>query len=267
MLLQRIITAGILLPSVILSILLLPTEIIQLLTALALLFAGFEWCSINQFNTKERIIFYLSLFLVVLIVKFEYILEKHIYIVAGIWWLLGLVLLFIYPKGKNILKNKISSILIGLLMLLPCWFAMNWLHGHNSYGPIWLLYLFSIVWMSDIAAFFAGKIFGRTKLAPSISPKKTWQGVYGAFFSSALLGYLFHIFLLSSYKLSHILLISFVTTAFAIIGDLIESIFKRIMNVKDSGTILPGHGGMLDRLDSLLCAAPVFVLLLYYLYS
>ena len=157
-----------------------------------------------------------------------------------------------------------SGLLVGAVVLLPTWLAMVQL---RAIGPEVLLAVFAVVWIADIAAYFAGRRFGKKKLAPEISPGKTWEGAYGAMLGVLCYGLLLgHYFLSERIVQSLWVLILLIVTAISIVGDLFESLLKRKAGIKDSSNILPGHGGVLDRIDSLISTLPLvtFVTLLYF---
>ena len=144
--------------------------------------------------------------------------------------------------------------------MVSTWLALVVLHSRPDQGPHWVLFLLVLVWVADSGAFFAGRQFGRTKLAPKVSPGKTWEGVFGALIACALFAFGYARFLeLQGLALTGFILISLVTVLFSVAGDLLESLLKRQHGVKDSGTLIPGHGGILDRIDSLFAAAPIFL--------
>jgi phosphatidate cytidylyltransferase len=153
-------------------------------------------------------------------------------------------------------------------VLVPAWCALVVLHGgilHTTTpGPYYVIVLLMLIAVADTSAYFGGRRWGKKKLAPQVSPGKTWEGVFAAFvgvgicttFGASLLGYTEQGWLQGLL----FMMFSVVTAAFSIVGDLAESMFKRHAGVKDSGNLLPGHGGVLDRIDSVTAAAPVFVL-------
>jgi phosphatidate cytidylyltransferase len=150
----------------------------------------------------------------------------------------------------------------GFLVLVPLWVAAVYLLAADDERPRVLLFLLVLVWVADSAAYFAGSIMGRTKLAPHVSPGKTVEGVAGGVLGVVLLAWLCGTIL---WKFEGMLLamwtgLAAVTALFSVVGDLTESKLKRIAGVKDSGRLLPGHGGVLDRIDALTSAAPVFAL-------
>ncbi len=148
---------------------------------------------------------------------------------------------------------------IGIPVLIIPWLAMTVLHAQA--GPAWVLFLFLIVWVADSGAYFAGRRWGRQRLAPAISPGKTWEGVYGALMAGAGLAVIGAFsFGLGLVQGLLFVVLCLLTTMLSITGDLFESLIKRQRGVKDSGDLLPGHGGILDRVDSLTAAAPGLVL-------
>lgn len=156
------------------------------------------------------------------------------------------------------LNNQYWLALVGLCLLLPLWLALICLKGID---PWLLLTLLMTIWVADTAAYFSGKHFGKHKLAPSISPGKTWEGVIGALIGVTLFGCILYFNALVSSWAVFVLL--WMVAMLGVIGDLFESLIKRQMNKKDSGHLLPGHGGILDRIDGLLPSLPIAVLMIY----
>ncbi|NQZ52981.1 MAG: phosphatidate cytidylyltransferase [Piscirickettsiaceae bacterium] len=270
MLKQRLLTAAILIPLVVCSILLLPTLIFQWLLAGIVALAAYEWFTIIGFNTRSKMIFAMVVLVFITVVGWLLPVTVLFSFVALTW---GLILLFVSRYAHQILPTKIQKILMQPLfsLLLAATVLALFLHGgiqlHQStgLGPQQLLYILVLVWLADTGGYFAGKRWGKTPLAKSISPNKTWEGVAGA----VVLG---TIWTLISYGLGFSgsvgllgwLLLSIIALIISIIGDLFESLFKRFHQIKDSGTLLPGHGGMLDRIDSLIAAVPVFTAGLFF---
>jgi phosphatidate cytidylyltransferase len=179
---------------------------------------------------------------------------------TGILLLYCLVLLFwlalipLWLRHKWALGGGAAGLIVGLLVLLPTWLALVQLRVPS---PAVLLGVMALVWMADVAAYFAGRAFGKHKLAPTISPGKTWEGAVGALIGVQVYGFvLWSVFdiPLPSWHWSLALLLA---TAVSIIGDLYESMLKRQAGIKDSSNVLPGHGGVLDRIDSLTSTLPV----------
>lgn len=204
----------------------------------AILFASFFWWSLALATTQ--LVYWQSL--------------------AGIalWILIAVGLVFYRHQDNRALLVRVVLLGLGLDLL---WIAG---HGvvylHHVHGGEVLLYMLTLVWLADIGAYFSGRKFGQRKLAPSISPAKTWEGVYGGVLVN--LGWILLVFWLTGgwgFDFLPFVLIGIATVAISIVGDLFESILKREAGVKDSGQMLPGHGGVLDRIDSVIAAAPVFV--------
>ncbi|MBC7657234.1 MAG: phosphatidate cytidylyltransferase, partial [Frankiaceae bacterium] len=147
----------------------------------------------------------------------------------------------------------------GSLSVIPAWAALCWLHMTGANGPDWALYALLIVWLADTGAYFVGVRFGKHKLAPRISPGKSWEGFAGGLLATTLLAVgALPVLGLAWNLLPSLLLLTLVATLFSVAGDLFESLLKRHAGAKDSSHLIPGHGGVLDRLDSLLAALPIF---------
>ena len=157
------------------------------------------------------------------------------------------------------MRHGVAGLLAGVVVLFPTWLALVQL---RVAGPGVLLALLAVVWMADVAAYFSGKAFGRHKLAPSISPGKTWEGAIGAGVGVALYGLAVRAGVAYEPVAVHFWILGLLTvTAISIVGDLFESMLKRQAGIKDSSNVLPGHGGVLDRIDSLTSTLPVVTLL------
>lgn len=184
-----------------------------------------------------------------------------------IWWLSAAVLMFLYPKLSAFWSNnKFIIAVFGWLTLIPTWLAFMVLRA-SSYdlnefqGAQLLMYLFMLVWSADVGAYFVGKSIGKHKLMPKVSPGKTIEGfIGGVVFAGILTTIVAFSLQWSSEQLITALLVTLLITSISVLGDLTESMFKRQAGVKDSGSLLPGHGGILDRIDSLTATAPVFAL-------
>jgi len=263
MLVQRTITGIVLSLLVIFCIFYLPTNWFEVISSSIVLFSAWEASSLfwnNRFNI--RIIFLFSLLVIFLL--FHFLFSETLLIIFGVfWWLFTPFLLSYYSKfQKPLLRNNMWKWMEGILIFLPCLSGILILRKY--FGPSYLLYVLIIVWMTDIGAFFAGKFWGKHKLAEVISPKKTIEGLFGGI-AAALVTATIGGILINSYsmKLIILLLLAFIVSLWSVIGDLYESMLKRIANVKDSGHILPGHGGIYDRIDSLTAAVPIFTLALF----
>jgi phosphatidate cytidylyltransferase len=176
---------------------------------------------------------------------------RHLILVlALLWWLVALGWIIFAPHSVA----TWSAGLAGALALVPAWVALVWLR-YLPDGQYWVLFTLLLVWGADIGAYFAGHRFGHTRLAPAVSPGKTWEGVAGGFALSAVVTVAGSVwFGLPLYAFGPLCL---AVVGFSIVGDLTESLLKRFAGVKDSGTLFPGHGGVMDRIDSVTGAAPV----------
>jgi len=175
---------------------------------------------------------------------------RAVLITALVWWLVALAWIIFAPRNVT----PLSAGLAGVLALVPAWLALVRLLD-LPHGAHWVLFTLTLVWSADIFAYFAGHRFGRTRLAPEVSPGKTWEGVIGGFALRAVVAVVGSAwFALPLYSFVPLCLAA---VAFSIVGDLTESLLKRFAGVKDSGTLFPGHGGVMDRIDSVTGAAPV----------
>lgn len=184
------------------------------------------------------------------------------------WWILALLLVVTYPaSAKYWGKNKPIHLLFAFATLIPFIAAVLRLRLEHytldpHYGLFLLLYVFVLVWAADSGAYFAGRAFGKHKLSPKVSPGKTWEGVFGGLITAVILACVFIYFsretLLGNRAMTGFVILSVATVAISILGDLTESMFKRESGIKDSSQLIPGHGGILDRIDSLTAAVPFF---------
>lgn len=255
---QRVLTALILAPLVMIGIFLLPKFEFALITAIVLAIAGWEWSRLIGFTAIKKQALYVLILLLALFVA-QKIFPALILIIAMVWWLAALYLVVHYPQSARYwAKRKIISALMGLCVLVPCWVGMNMIRDK---GAIYLLLAFFLVWSADTGAFFIGRSWGKHKLAPRVSPGKTMEGLLGGLaltlIAAILAGLLMKVSLL---QWSGLLLLAIIIALASVLGDLFESMMKREAGVKDSGNWLPGHGGLLDRIDGLTIAMPVFAL-------
>jgi phosphatidate cytidylyltransferase len=184
----------------------------------------------------------------------------QVLILAGIWWCLASALVVSYPATGAYWNSVWQRAAMGWLTLLPAWLAFIWLHAQAD-GAWLLLFVVALVASADIGAFFAGTRYGHRKLAPRVSPGKSWEGLAGGLASSFVLVLLVWVlFWRERFALPQLLGVAAVTVVASVFGDLFESMLKRERGVKDSSALLPGHGGFMDRLDSLSAAVPVFAL-------
>jgi phosphatidate cytidylyltransferase len=259
MLMKRILTAIILIPLILAGLFYLPPSWFCIVTGVISLGAAWEWSHLMELKSIAARLFYV----VISAFVFSWILfipVSAIFVAAFIWWLVACLMVLTYPRRSAWWsKTIIARGMMGLFVIAPCWAAINFMRNQND-GIYALLFLLILICSADTAAYFTGRIWGKHKLAPLVSPGKTWEGFAGALIFSLLI--VFVTLWLCSVPVSiwpWAILLSLVTVVFSIVGDLFESMIKRNAGVKDSGTILPGHGGLLDRIDSLTAAAPIFV--------
>lgn len=255
MLKQRILTAIFLIPLVLAALFYSSAAGFQLILGAILLLGAWEWTKLAGLTHMHWRIGYLLL--LALLFYLSNTLPASIFIGLGvIWWLLVLYFMLRHAHIRRHSKSLIAA--IGLFVLTACFVSLSFLRDQ---GRSWVILLFLIVWLADIAAYFVGRGFGKHLLAPHISPKKTWEGFLGAllfvFISFLVGGWLFR---LNLQWLIYLPILGACTVVISVIGDLFESYLKRQVNMKDSGSLLPGHGGLLDRIDSLIAAAPFFAM-------
>ena len=263
MLKQRILTALILAPLFLSAVVLLKPVFMAMILALFILVGAWEWSRLVNLRAVWLRGAYVGLIGLFLWAGWYYIdargsLMPLLTVAAG-WWLLALLWVLNYPLGQQ--SDGVSQLVksvAGILVLVPAWMALVNMH---TQGYQWFLYLFVLIWVADSGAYFSGRAWGRHKLAPKVSPGKSWEGVYGALVLVAVYAYLASYWLaLPPDGVMAFVLLSLVIVPVSVLGDLFESMIKRYSGEKDSGTILPGHGGVLDRIDSVTSAAPVFLL-------
>ena len=246
----------------------------SLMTAVVVVYAAWEWSNLAGFSHRlVRLIYALGLAL--LVIASGYMLglseSSSLDLAAGKtlmawlapWWAIALLWVQGYPSSALLWGSRWVRGLMGYLVLMPAWLAMVILiHAHQGEWLIMIVVL--IVAFADIGAYFSGRAFGKHKLATNVSPKKTWEGLVGGVVANLIFVALL-LLALNVDQWPMLLGLVMITVLASVLGDLLESMVKRHRGIKDSGSILPGHGGILDRLDSLTAALPVFTLV--YLYS
>lgn len=312
MLRQRVITAAILAPLIILAVFFLPADLFSILIGLIILMAGWEWCHLIGINNpKEKYLFTLALLIpMVFFQLWTQFLEALYYLIetaqqdiyqyakksgwstisgfmeylnvpdvrlysgivewlvvpAVIFWVLVMVLIKHSPSG--VLKLELTTrqkAWMGGIALILAW--LFFVRLRLFYGSEMAMYLLVLIWAADISAYFVGKMLGKAKLAPEISPGKTMAGFYGALASAVICGIVLSlIYKFPLMNASDFILLSVLTVLISIYGDLFFSVVKRQSGVKESGSLLPGHGGLLDRIDSMIAAIPFFYAGIYIIY-
>lgn len=265
MLKQRLITAALLIPLVVWALLALPTTVVTILFAAVAALAAWEWLQLIGFNAQIQKLSLLGLLGIMAWLELVYTPAYVLVAITSAVWFLACLLILFYankPLGhklRRVFQSKLFGLAAMTLILNGFIGTASLLHGHSQNGPALVLYVLVTVWLADSGGYFAGKRFGKHKLAVAISPNKTWEGVYGALLLAMTwaLSFYFTIDGLKVNLVAWLLLTAFIVMI-SIVGDLFESVFKRCFDKKDSGQLLPGHGGMLDRIDSLLAAVPIF---------
>lgn len=260
--LKRLLTAVILIPLVVWAILGLPTPAFAIATGVFLALSAWEWSGLIPLRMRAAKIFYLILFMFMAGSAWWVIDQQPARLVwvlplVMLWWVVAALWLQRPQLGRHWTKLKM---LLPALVLLPVWLVLISLHKQPEHGPMLALFVFVLMWVADSGAYFAGRTFGKHKLLPQVSPGKTWEGAIGGL----LVGGLLALGVAWWFGWTGGRLLGFVTLAVlcvlvSIVGDLFISLLKRQQGLKDTGTLFPGHGGVLDRIDSLLAAGPVFV--------
>lgn len=269
MLKTRILTAAILLFFFLVALFYL-SAIFWMVLLLALTVAGSrEWSTLARFSTPYTIVY--LLLTVILGGELLFVLSEEVladpYTRSFLWFYAGSLAFWMvgvpyFLKSNRPPRNPISLALTGWLLLLPTCLALYQLRAIN---PLLLLGFMATVWVSDTAAYFTGRALGKHKLAPSISPGKTWEGVAGALVAVSIYALAWSFLAGEEVRIMLLAPLLLVLAIMGIIGDLFESLMKRHAGVKDSGNILPGHGGILDRIDALTSSLPIAVLSLLFL--
>ena len=268
MLKQRLITGLILAPIVLCGVFLLEQTFFALFFGFVIALAGWEWANLSSYTAQAQRIVYAVVMCGLLYQVSSFAIE-WVLLISVIWWIIATLFVLSFPDTKGMWATKPVRCLIGFVVLLPMWKALVFIREADlipasEWGGLWIiLYMLLMVWAADIGAYFSGKAWGNAKLAPKVSPGKSWAGAWGGIASTFILAlvsaFILDLSLLMTLKLS---LITIFTAMISIIGDLTESMFKRHRGIKDSSQLLPGHGGILDRIDSLAAAIPVFVFLM-----
>ncbi|RRO01072.1 phosphatidate cytidylyltransferase [Pectobacterium aquaticum] len=283
MLKYRLITAFILIPIVIAALFLLPPLGFTLVTLAVCMLGAWEWGQLAGFASYGQRLWLAILcgFLLALMLLSlpAYRYSVHIPQISIalwsslVWWGVALLLVLFYPASASFWRHsRTFRLVFGIMTIVPFFWGMVSLrHYHYAINPFagawWLLYVMLLVWGADSGAYMFGKLFGKRKLAPKVSPGKTWEGFLGGLATSALISVLFSLYAPLTVAPSTLLICSIAAALASVLGDLTESMFKREAGIKDSSHLIPGHGGVLDRIDSLTAAVPVFSCLMLLLFK
>lgn len=275
----RLLAALVMAPVAIAAVLLLPTPWMAVVSAAMFLIGLWEWLKLAEIDDPiaRSVLLVVNLLLMVALVWASrsatggsLILFKLMTMLGVIWWLLAVIWLRHYSfASDHDTHARMFKLAAATLSVVPAWCALVYIHSGGEtadanaaiQGPRWLLLALAIVWAADSGAYFAGRKFGRTKLSPRISPNKTVEGLIGGVVAGMVLALAAAPFAGASVKqLPAVTIVAIWTILFSVVGDLYESLLKRHVGAKDSGSLIPGHGGVLDRIDSVLAALPVFAL-------
>lgn len=271
MLKQRIITALILAPIMIGGIFFLPLNEFMYFIGAIVALGAWEWANLSGLTKPVARAAYVGFVVVALVAIAQLDAAQATWLlwVALAWWVLAFVLVRSYPKFKPLWSGVLPRALIGLVILLPMWVGFVQIKAYPDSGQF-IMYVMLLVWGADVGAYFAGRKFGKHKLAKNVSPGKTWEGVYGGLATTAIVAVCSAFYLEERYpffsmdmeKWLTLFAITAAVVMVSVLGDLIESMMKRHRGIKDSSNLLPGHGGVMDRIDSMTAAVPVFALAL-----
>lgn len=264
MLKQRIITALILLPIALCGFFLLEGVGFALFIGAVVTLGAWEWARLAGFQAQVARVAFAALVAVLLFGMYVLPSLAPVVLAAAIvWWAVATYLVLTFPQSSEHWSGPRVKLVIGLLILLPAWQGLVLIKA-MALGNWLILAVMVLVWGADIGAYFSGRKFGKRKLAPKVSPGKSWEGVYGGLALSLLITAA--VGLVRGWSVGEIiaaLLCSAMIVLVSVVGDLTESMFKRQAGIKDSSNLLPGHGGVLDRIDSLTAAVPLFAVLLW----
>jgi phosphatidate cytidylyltransferase len=271
MLKQRVITAIILTAIFLAALFGLPPSIFPFFIGAVVLIGAWEWAKLSSFAATWQRLVYVAVIAGLLVdlgcmlglcaaePTLNLALIKTVLIAGCVFWALALLLVQGYPSSAILWGHTVSRLIMGVFVLIPTWLALVYVHAQPQ-GAWLVLMIAAIVAAADTGGYFTGRKFGKRKLAAAVSPGKTLEGFAGGFVANILLAAL--VAWLSGSNFWLLLAIVLPTSLVSVLGDLLESMVKRHAGVKDSGSILPGHGGILDRVDSITAAAPVFALAL-----
>ena len=278
MLIQRLLAAIVLIPLVIILLFFTQLSIFACIMIAVVTIAAWEWSQFLHITNKHsRLMFAFFIAIILALLYFMPIsleLKSKLYNIilsfSIIWWLVALFLVISYPKTLHYWSNVAVKLIFAFFTLVPFFLSMIKLRSINYHsncytGAILLLYVFVLVWATDTGAYFAGRTFGKRKLAPKVSPGKTVEGFIGGVSVAILIILIVYCSNLFNIKFNVFFISSFFAILVSVLGDLTESMFKREAGIKDSGNLIPGHGGILDRIDSLTAAVPIFTVLSLYL--
>jgi phosphatidate cytidylyltransferase len=261
MLKQRIITALVIAPIAIACVFFMPISGFYAFIGTVIAVSAWEWANLAGYEGAAKYLY--AAFISSLMLGSMFIPPEWILAPAMVWWLIALVLVVKYPGLESKWSSQLARSIIGVFVLLPGFVSLVQLKQSID-GDFLILLLFFLIWGADIGAYFSGRAFGKAKLAPRVSPGKSWAGVWGGLTTAVVISMGMTYWLgkpdLMTERGAVFLLACLSVAVISVLGDLTISMFKRQRGVKDSSNLLPGHGGFLDRLDSLFAAGPTFCL-------
>jgi phosphatidate cytidylyltransferase len=269
MLKQRVITAIILTIVFLTALFGLSPAYFPLFIGAVVLIGAWEWANLSSCGARWQRLAYVGFIGAILLAvswaiglhsaqpELNLLIVKSLLIVACAWWAIALLLVQGYPSSAILWGHPALRLLMGVLVLVPTWLALVYVRFQPQ-GAWLVVMIAAIVAAADTGGYFTGRKFGKRKLAQAVSPGKTLEGFAGGLVANLIVGAV--VAWLSGSNIYVLLAIIIPTSLFSVLGDLLESMVKRHAGVKDSGVILPGHGGILDRVDSITAAAPVFAL-------
>jgi phosphatidate cytidylyltransferase len=261
LLIRRVITGAVLGAVVAVTLLFLPTAAVAAVLGVLWIVGAWEWAGLARAGRAGRAAYALALG--VLMAGALWWLLGAARVEAGTWavswvaaaaWLVALYGIMSFPRPLA----PALVLAFGVVALTPAWLLLLAVHGSGTLGPALALVGFALVWSADVGAFFVGRSVGRVKLAPRVSPGKTWEGVAGGVASAMAAGWLASVAL--GLPAAQLVPAAAAVAGVSVIGDLTVSMLKRNVGLKDSGRILPGHGGVMDRIDGLVAAVPIYTI-------
>lgn len=273
MLKQRVITALILSAVFLAALFYLPVPLFSVFLGMVLLVSAWEWANLAGFSPLWQRLTYVFAVAVATFLTGHYLevttwsadvlldAEKfrEVLVIGCIWWAVALLLVQGFPSSTILWRHSLVRGLMGLLVLVPTWVGFTYIRA-QEHGALLVLLVVAVVVCADVGGYFTGRRWGKRKLAPAVSPGKTWEGFLGGVCFNLVLSLIVWVLMGGNYLV--LLAIILPTSLVSVLGDLFESMLKRQRGIKDSSALLPGHGGVLDRVDSLTAAAPVFALAL-----
>ncbi|MBE0481999.1 MAG: CDP-archaeol synthase [Bacterioplanes sp.] len=265
---QRVLTALVLAPIMIGGIFFLEQTYFALFIGLIATLGAWEWANIAGYEKSTGRIAYAFFVAVCLFFSAQFLHAYPSFVIyflaiGTLWWAIAFALVRRYPGGTRLWNARPIRAMLGLCVLIPMWVGFVELK-QQEHSSLLIIYVMFVIWGADTGAYFSGKRWGRSKLAPSVSPGKSWAGFWGGLVTALLVALVFGLYVHEAIRpvtfdnAWKLIVITVVTMVISVLGDLVESMMKRHRGIKDSSALLPGHGGILDRIDSMAAAVPVF---------